>query len=226
MQNVSALFIKQWKDTLKNMPVLVLFLVYPCISLIMTQTVQKQVGEAGFFLSIFATMHCVFTPIETTANLLSEEKENNTLRVLIMSNVTLKEYFLSTGGFVLLADLISSTAFLFMSGYTASDTLTFLLIMGIGCMISTILGTCVGLYARNVAAANGLAVPLSMVFAFLPMLSKFNDNIKAVAKFTYSQQISCLISGEKLTVFGAAVIGLNAVIFLAVATVLYKRSLS
>ena len=38
--------------------------------------------------------------------------------------------------------------------------------------------------------------PLQMVFSFLPMLSMFNDTIKNVAKFTYSEQLRLLINGS------------------------------
>ena len=34
-----------------------------------------------------------------------------------------------------------------------------------------------------------------IVFAFLPMLSMFNETIKKAAKFTYSEQISILLNG-------------------------------
>lgn len=226
IRNAAALFVKQFKDTLKNMPVLVLFIVYPCIALIMGQALQKQVGETTLFLSIFATMHCVFTPIEATASIIAEEKESNTLRMLIMSNVTLLEYFLSIGGFVLITALFTGSAFLFMADYSFTQALSFLLIMCIGCVISIGAGICIGLYAKNTAAANGLAVPIGMVFAFLPMLSNFNSNVKAVAKFTYGQQIGSLIAGKPISSFGIAIMIINTVIILVTALLLFRKSVT
>lgn len=225
-QNVLALLIKQIKDTLKNMPVLVLFVVYPCIAIIMTQAMQEQTGAGIVFLSIFATMHCVFTPIVAAASILAEEKEKNTLRVLIMSNVTLREYFISIGGFILIADLLTGSAFLFLISHRITEVLSFLTAMSIGCILSIILGICIGLYARNPAAANGLAVPFAMIFAFLPMLSNFNKSIENVSKFTYGQQISYLLSGKKLSVAGVCIIIINVIILIILAAVLYKRSLT
>lgn len=226
IQSVTALWVKQCKDTVKNLPILVLFIVYPCIALVMTQAMKDQAGTQDLFLSIFATMHCVFTPIVSAATILSEEKEMNTLRVLLLSNVRLREYFLSIGGFILLADLLTGSSFLFIAGYSISGAILFLLAMGGGCLISILLGICIGLYAGNTAAANGLAVPFGMVFAFLPMLSSFNQSIKAAARFTYGQQISYLLSGTKLSVSGIIILIINIALLLVLSAVLYKRSLS
>ncbi len=226
VQNITALFQKQLKDSIRNMPVLVLFIVYPVIALVMTQAMKNQVGMGAFFVSIFATMHCVFTPIVTTSSIIAEEKEQNTLRVLFMSNVTLKEYLLSIGGFVLISNLITSCFFLLLTEFTPKQALLFLLAIGIGSFISIILGACLALFSKNASAANGLSVPFGMVFAFLPMLANFNSGIEAVSKFTFSQQISYLLAGKELTGFGLIVLGVNFIILCIVATVLYSKSIS
>ena len=223
-QNITALFQKQLKDSLKNMPVLVLFFVYPIIALVMTQAMKDQAGMGTFFVSIFATMHCVFTPIVTTNSIISEEKEQNTLRVLFMSNVTLKEYLLSIGGFVFISNLITSCFFLLFTEYTAKQSFLFLLSIGIGSLISIILGACLALFSKNASAANGLAVPFGMVFAFLPMLANFNSGIESVSKFTFSQQVSYLLAGKEISGFGLIVIGINFIILSAIAAFLYSRS--
>jgi ABC-2 type transport system permease protein len=226
IQNITALFQKQSKDVFKNLPVLVLFIVYPIIALIMTQAMKDQAGTADMFVSIFATMHCVFTPIVSTASIISEEKETNTLRVLIMSNVTLREYLFSIGGFILIATLLTGSSFLFISGQPAENAAAFLLSLGIGTIISVVLGSCIGLFSKNASAASGMAVPFGMVFAFLPMLANFNKGIEAVSRFTYGQQVSYLMAGREITAFGIVVPSVNFIVLIAVAAVLFKKSLS
>ena len=226
MQNVAALFTKQFKDTLKNMPVLVLFIVYPCIAFVMTQAMQDQAGTQSFFISVFATMHCIFTPIVATASIIAEEKEKNTLRVLIMSNVTLKEYLISVGGFILSANLITGIAFLFLNSYNATSIIQFLLSLAAGSLISIVLGICIGLFARNAGAANGLAVPFGMVFAFMPMLSFFSKSIESISRYTFGQQIAYLLSGKSPSIHGIAILIVNTVIFIVISTKLYQKSLS
>lgn len=225
-QHITALFYKQVKDTLKNMPVLLLFIVYPCITFFLAQAMKDQSGTIDFFIAIFGTMHCVFSPLVATAALIAEEKEKNTLRILIMSNTTLGEYFISTGGFILIATLLTGSTLLLIAGRNPKEGLFFILSMGIGCLISITAGICIGLYARNTAAANGLAVPFAMVFSFLPMLSYFNKGVKVIAKFTYSQQISYLLSGSRIDAFGIFMIIINLAVFTTLAAFLYRRSLS
>lgn len=64
-----------------------------------------------------------------------------------------------------------------------------------------------------------------MVFSFLPMLSMFNQNIRRVAGFTYSEQIRLLLSDLSSTNFvpHLAVIGLNIAVFGLLFCILYKK---
>ena len=226
IQNIYALFYKQIKDVLKNLPVLVLFIVYPCIAAVMINAMKDQPGTGTMFLSIFATMHCVFTPIVATSSVIAEEKELNTLRVLIMSNVTLREYLISIGGFIFLATLLTGSTFLCFQPLSVERSLVFLGAMAVGSLISVVLGMCIGLLSKNAAAANGLAVPFGMVFAFLPMLANFNKGMEAVSRFIYGQQISYLFSGKHITFFGIIILCINFAILLVVSALLFRRSVA
>lgn len=226
VQNITALFQKQLKDMLKNMPILVLFVIYPIVATVMTNAMSDQPEAVTMFLSVFATMHCVFTPIVATSSIIAEEKEKNTLRVLIMSNVTIQEYLLSIGGFVLIATLFTGCSFLFIHPQTLPASLLFLASVAIGGLISLALGMFIGLLSKNAAAANGLAVPFGMIFAFLPMLANFNKGIEAVSRFTYGQQISYLIAGKSFTTFGIVILFINFIVLITVSTRLYKKSIA
>jgi len=225
IQNLQALLIKQIKDTLKNPPVLVFFLVYPIIAFVMSSAMKGQEG-AGAFISIFATMHCVFSPAVVASSILSEEKEGNTLRVLIMSNVTLREYFISIGGFVLIATVASGSIFLFITEKDFVGSIIFILSLGLGSFISIILGLCISLYAKNASAANGIAVPCGMIFAFLPMLANFNKSIENVSRFTFGQQVSYLLGKGSISIFGIIVISVNTILLAILASVLFRKSLA
>lgn len=225
VQNLKALSIKQIKDTFKNTPILVLFLVYPIIAFLMTSAMKGQEGSEAF-ISIFATMHCIFTPVVAASSILSEEKEANTLRVLIMSNVTLREYFISIGGFVLISTVATGSVFLFIAQKDLINSLVFILSLALGSLISIILGLCIGLYAKNASAANGLAVPCGMFFAFLPMLANFNKEMESVSRFTFGQQVSYLLGKGSISIFGVVVICVNAVLFAFLASFLFRKSLA
>lgn len=225
LKNVQAIFMKQIKDIGKNTQVLVLFFVYPLIAFIMNSSIPAEVGQERFFITIFSTMHSVFTPLVVTASIIAEEKEKNTLRVLMMSNVKPVEYLLSIGGFVLIGTLATGSLFIAIDSYSLSEVISFLVAMIVGSSISILLGLSIGAYAPNMMSANGLAVPLAMLFAFLPMLASFNEKVKQVASVAYSQQISQII--EKLGTVSTQsiiVILINGIVFFCVFLIIFKKN--
>ncbi len=111
----------------------------------------------------------------------------------------------------------------FMAEMTGAVALQFLLSLLTGCLISVLLGMCIGLNSKNVGAANALAVPFAMLFAFMPMLAAFNKTVENVARFTYGQQISYLMEGKGIEMFGGVVVAVNALILLVLSVVLYGR---
>lgn len=225
IQVIGGIFIKQVKDVLKNTQVLILFFIFPVIALVMSNAMAGQKDEQVMFLSVFATMHTVFTPIVTTASIISEEKEKNTLRVLIMANVRPVQYLISIGSFVLLCSLLTGSSFVFIGAYGGADALKLLGVMAIGSTLSIIVGMAIGANAKNMTAANGIAAPLGMVFGFLPMLANFNDTLERISRFTYGQQISYMIKDlSKVPIESWVVILGNLAVFLTLFIVVFRKN--
>ncbi len=225
---ISGIFQKQVKDLLKNMQVLILFFVYPIIALIMTSAISGEFGFGSeiFFISIFAAMHCIFTPIVATVSIISEEKEKNTLRALIMSNVRPFDYLISIGGFVFICTMVTGLIFLFAANFTSEATLKFLLSMSVGTICSIILGLSIGGFSKNMTGANAMAVPIGMIFAFLPMLATFNEKIAEISRFTYGYQISNLISSDSfnITFKQLSIILINLMIFIIAFILVFRKN--
>ncbi|SES85353.1 ABC transporter permease [[Clostridium] polysaccharolyticum] len=220
--HIGAIIDKQIKDVSKNLQVLILFFVFPVIAVILTQSVSKDVSE--YLVMIFATMHCVFTPLVTTASFISEEKEKNTLRVLIMSGVRPFEYFFSIAIFVLLSNMLTGTVFIFLSDFTTNQIISFYVAALAGGIISVLIGMCIGTKSKSASAANGVAVPLAMVFSFLPMLVSFNKSLEKVAKFLYGQQVSYIVNGQQMKIENVVILAVNFVVCIVAYVVLYQRS--
>ncbi len=224
---VGALFSKQCKDIFRNVEVLILFFVYPLVAFVMTNAIPEEMGQADFFISIFGTMHIVFTPMVAMASMISEEKEKNTLRVLVMSNVKPAVYLLSIGGFVFICTMITAIPFVFFGGFTGMDAVRFMVYMAMGCICSLFLGGLIGTAAKNMMGANAVAVPLGLVISFMPMLSFFQKSIKEFSRFVYGQQISDLLAnpGEGVaTAESFIVVAINMVIFRGVFLFMYRRN--
>ena len=224
MKTFTAVFIKQVKDSLRNLPSLMVILIYPAVAWIMITAMGSQEDMSGFFVPVFAAMHCSFAPIIISSSILSEEKEKGTLRSLMMAGVSMVNYLISISVFVVLAAMLTGSLFLMMDHSTSSYAVTFTLAMLAGEVLSTLAGLCIGIYSKNVAAANGMAVPVGLVLALLPMLARFNDGIAKAAEYTYSGQISHLLEGGDVTAKAICVMAAYFAALWAVLIFLFKRS--
>jgi len=221
INHITAILSKNVKDVMKNIQVLILFVVYPAVGFIMTQSINV---EKGFFISVFATMHFVFTPIVVSAHMISEEKEKNTLRVLRMSGITSTEFFLSTAVFIIFLDCISGSTFIFMAGEGGIDPALYYSAAIMGSAVSIILGMCIGTFSKGSSAANGLAIPLGLFFSFLPMLSYFNKGLESVSKYLYGQQVGNMIYGQGWSAETGIICLGNLLLIMGLYVVLYRRT--
>lgn len=219
-----AVFYKQSKDTIKNIQVLVLFFVFPIIANVMTRAIPADF-QTPQFLSIFAAMHAVFTPMVATAAAISEEKEKNTLRSLILSNVSAGQYLAGVGSFLFLCTMVSGLLFLPAAGQPDGGVYIRLMgAMAVGSSLSILIGMAVGGLADNMMSANGMAVPLGMIFAFLPMLGTLNEKIGGAARFTYGMWLSAWIGGELVSLKGVVTVGINAAVFFILFVLVYRKN--
>lgn len=221
INHMTALLAKYLKDTAKNFEVLVLFIVYPVICFVMSQSMG---AEMTFFVPVFATMHFVFTPIVVTSNAIAEEKSKNTLRVLRMSGISSLSFFLSNAIFVTLLTCITGSTFIFMSHDSNMNVGLFYSAAIIGIIISMLIGISVGSFSKSTGAANGLAVPLGLILSLLPMLSYFNEGIKSVSRFLFGQQVFYFISGQSWNKETIIVCLINLFIVSGLYIFLYSRT--
>ena len=205
MKTIIALLIKQCKDSLRNLPSLMILIIDPAVAFVMITALKGEEGMDNIFVPMFAAMHCSFAPLVISSNILSEEKEKGTLRSLIMAGVSRVKVLISLAVFVLASVLLTGCAFLLMKPFTLQTAMWFAAAMLTGAAVSTLIGLCIGIYSKNVTAANGLAVPIGLVFALLPMLGQFNNGIAKVARYTYSGQLRNVFEGGTFTLNTALV---------------------
>lgn len=195
MRNIAAVFTKQLKETLKNKSILIQFLMFPVMVLIMENAIVLEGMPEHFFVKLFAVMFVGMAPLTCISSIISEEKEKDTLRALMMSNVHPFEYLIGIGLYVWLMCMVGAAVFAVTGGYESKDFLMFMVIMAAGILLSELTGAVIGVFSKDQMAATSVTVPVMMVFSFLPMLSMFNESIEKIAKVTYSQHLSILING-------------------------------
>lgn len=212
IRNLTAVFWKQGKDTFKNKTIFIQFVLFPILTIIMERVVKIEGMPEHFFTNLFATMYIGMAPLTSMAAIISEEKEKNTLRVLLMSNVKPFEYLLGTGAYVWLVCMAGAGVFCLTGHYTGETASAFLGIMALGILVSILIGAAIGTWSRSQMMATSVTVPVMMIVSFLPMLAMFNGTIEKIAKITYSQQINYLINtveNLKLSVENGVVILMN-----------------
>lgn len=208
MNGISTVFLKQAKETLKNKAILIHFVMFPILAIIMETTVKLDNMPEHFFVKLFAVMFVGMAPLACMSSVIAEEKEKNTLRVLMMSNVKPVQYLLGIGSYIWIMCMVGTVVFTLLGGYSGAETAEFILTMAAGIIISILVGAIIGIISKNQMAATSVTIPVMMIFSILPMLAMFNETIEKAAGFTYSQQISVLINnnfegmGDSLVVIG------------------------
>ena len=194
MKHISAILWKQIKDTLKNKTILIQFLMFPIMTIIMENAIEIDNMPEHFFATLFASMFIGMAPLTAMSSIISEEKEKNTLRVLLMSNVKPLSYLAGVGIYVFVMCMIGACVIGFASGYKGNVLLIFILIMAIGILVSILTGAVIGTMSKNQMMATSVMLPVMMIFSFIPMLSMFNETIKKFGKVIYTQQISTMLN--------------------------------
>lgn len=226
MNNIKAIFIKQIKDTLKNKTIFIQFIMFPIFTLIMSNSIKIEEMPENFFVNLFATMYIGMAPLTSMAAIISEEKEKNTLRVLMMSNVKPQEYLLGIGIYVWFICIMGAVVICAVGKYSIQERLVFISIMAIGILISLLIGAAIGTCSTTQMMATSITLPVMMVFAFLPMLSLFNETIAKIAKFSYSQQVSLMLAQINNLDIGmetVCIIAVNIVLSAIFFTAAYKK---
>lgn len=226
MTNIAAVFWKQIKDTLKNKETLIQFVMFPLMAVIMEKAIKVDGLPSGYFANMFSAMYVGMAPLVSVAAVIAEEKEKNTLRVLMMSGVKPGEYLLGVGCYIWLACMVGALVLGMAGNYQGGSLAVFLGIMAVGILTSLLIGAAIGTLSRNQMMATSLMVPVMLIFAFLPMLAGFNETIQKVARFAYSQQVGILlgrVGAFRVSFENIFVIAVNILAALLVFRYAYKK---
>lgn len=227
MKNVITILKKQLADTIKNKTVLLQFILFPVMSLIMENLIHMDGMPEHYFMILFSIMYIGMAPLTATAAIIAEEKEKNTLRVLMMAGVKPGQYLLGIGSYVWVICMIGATIMGVSAGLSAETLVFYYVITGVGFLASILLGASVGVFAKNQMMATSIVMPVMLVFAFLPMISMFNDTIEKVAKLTYTGQMNLLLFDmhfDQLCTQNVGIIFCNLILFAILFCVAFKKN--
>jgi hypothetical protein len=221
-----AILKKQIKDTLKNKTILLQFVMFPLLTVIMANNIELTSMPENFFVILFGTMYIGMAPLISMSSIISEEKEYNTLRVLLMSNVKAAEYLIGISSYVIFLCTLGTIVIGLQANYNHTELAFFTITMVIGIIISTLIGAVVGVYSKNQMTATSISVPFMVVFSFMPMLAFFNEKISKISKYIYSQQINDWISNLsnlKITNESMIILAVNFLIAMILFILFYRK---
>ena len=226
MKNIKAVFMKQLLDTVKNKTVFIQFIMFPILAVIMENAVKIENMPEHFFAKLFAVMFVGMAPLSCMSAIISEEKEKNTLRALMMSNVKPWQYLVSIGAYIFIMCMVGTSVFAVLGEYKGTELAVFIFSMAFSIILSELFGAVIGIFSRNQMAATSLTLPIMMIFSFSPMLSMFNESIKKISEMMYLQQISNIINSTDtldISTKSIIVIAANLIIGLALFALVYKK---
>ena len=224
MRNVVTIVKKQLKDTLKNKTVLIQFVMFPVLTLIFEHAINIPDMPELFFAKLFSVMYMGMAPLTAVAAIISEEKEKNTLRVLMIANVKPWEYLMGVGIYVW--TICMAGAGVIATSFPAKDIPFYLAVMAAGFIISIAVGACVGIFAPNQMVSTSMVLPVMLVFSFAPMLAMFNDKIEKIARIFYTQQIRVLLNNmtfDGIKPENFAIVAVNALLAIILFFAAFKK---
>ena len=227
INKIIAILKKQLLETSKNKSILIQFILFPVMTVIIANSVQIDDLPPNYFVNLFAIMYVGIAPLVSISTIISEEKECNTLRVLLMSNVKALEYLIGISFYVIALCSLGSLVIGLQGDFSLDELVRFMVIMFSGILVSSLFGAAVGIYSKNQNSAASISVPLMMIFAFTPMISMFNDTVSNFSQFLYTQQLSNLlnnISSSAIDKSALLIIGANALVALVCFILMYRKN--
>lgn len=165
---------------------------------VLYQTIFGDVKEAGmpsnFVLTLCELLNLSAIPLTGLAMMVAEEKEKNTLRVLMLSDVSALEYIFSKIISVLvLMELITIVIF-FITATQLSYLPMFLLVTTVTSISMLLFGSVVGLLSKDQMSTSTLSTPLMILFLIPPMFQNMNEVIDKIASIVPTTRMMAIIN--------------------------------
>lgn len=197
MHTLAVLIKKDFRLMFTNKNMLIMILL-PIGFAVLYQTIFGDVKEAGmprnFVLTLCELLNLSAIPLTGLAMMVAEEKEKNTLRVLMLNDVSALEYIFSKIISVLvLMELITIVIF-FITATQLSYLPMFLLVTTVTSISMLLFGSVVGLLSKDQISTSTLSTPLMILFLIPPMFQNMNEVIDKIASIVPTTRMMAIIN--------------------------------
>ncbi|MBC2137412.1 ABC transporter permease [Listeria innocua] len=144
--------------------------------------------ELTMCINIGAVLNVSYVAYVTPATLLAEEKEKNTLRVLMVSSISGLEFFLGNLLPIVVVSSIVQAVIVPLLGiqFSVGQFVMYLLVSLVGIVSSAVLGMCFGILSKNQMNATLITIPLTMLLIFIPMLKNLSLMMMTISDNLYT----------------------------------------
>lgn len=227
---IKALFIKDIKNLFRN-PNVAFMLILPIGFAFFYSYVIKIPNEAGLYVFDLCTvLNMGVVPISIVAMSIAEEKEKNTLRTLMLSNVSAVEFMIAKLVLGIVMFLGVNILVYFICGVDIVLFPWIMFVVFVTSLSALMFGAVIGLISKDQMATGYYSTPVMLLF-MAPIFGLMSESIAKVTQFipTHSmiwlQEIEStgeLLSGKGL--FSIGVIIAWMIISLVVFKLVYKKN--
>ncbi|PPA69815.1 ABC transporter permease [Jeotgalibacillus proteolyticus] len=205
LKKINAIFQLKLQLLLGNMSVILTPVFAIGFVLIMKNLIPEvNVEEEGvtfltgaFLLGFGLIFNIGIGGVSMSSHPIAEEKEKNTLRVLMTSSVNGVEYFIGSMLPTLIILMLVNVLLIPVSGIAFGDIQmpTYLLITAAASIISILIGYIIGIVSKNQTQAGLVGMPILLVLTSAPLFRIYNEMIADVLNYTYAGVLTNLSQG-------------------------------
>ncbi|MFW6287783.1 MAG: ABC transporter permease [bacterium] len=229
MNRIKAIFVKELQDVKTNTSVIYMFFL-PVVLTILWDRFMSDMPD-GFALTMGILFLVVMVGMYVPAMIVSEEKEKNTIGVLILSPATPTEVFLGKGLFTFLSVIVISLGLIFTTGTSVAYMPIIMLSTLLTSITCIFLGMIVGLLSKDQKATGIIGTPIYLLLLVFPIYGnmgvEFMASIsRALPTYYYFNIIRLALDEGKNIVelsFEFIILLVFIVISFAVLSFVYKR---
>ena len=182
LARVKAVMIKERQDIGKNSNILVMYFLPILMTLIWSRIIPNmpQGFALGFGLLLLVVMVGMYVP----SMMIAEEKEKNTIEVLLLSPATPAEVFIGKGALTIILMFFTSIILLIIGGVEIRLLPVILVGTVLTSIFSVFLGMVVGILSPNQMATGVIGMPVYLLLLLIPQLSVLGvEIINQIGKF-------------------------------------------
>jgi ABC-2 type transport system permease protein len=225
-RKVNALVGKQLKTITGNPFVITPILLVPFMAFLFSTAFDAETAQG--MIPFIVGMNMIMGAPTVISCLIAEEKEKNTLSVLITSTVSVLDFLTSKILIASVSTILLNIAIYFLMGaQTIISFGIFMLFTSLGALASTLLGAVIGIASKNQATASTMVSPL-MLLLIMPVFFPDNFFVDNILYYFFTEQVLLSIhnmafNDGTLEAFPLIIIAANIVIFGALFGIFYKK---